>query len=186
MNIRFSGKNFKVTDGIKEHLEEKLVKFEKYAPRLVGTHVVFIKEKYLYKVEITLSAKNLRVYGEGKAKDNIYAAIDMAYSRVEKQLKKFREKLKGHSKSRSGRKTVPLDLTESVNYVSSKLSEQSGDATEIIKSDSFAPKPMVTEEASMQLKLSGDPFVVFQNAETGKVNVIYKRKDGRHGLVEPN
>ena len=84
MDIRFVGKNISVTEGMKEHLREKLGKFEKYASRLVESHVVLKKEKYLFVAEVTLLAKNMHVYGEGSAKDNIFAAIDMAYVRVEK------------------------------------------------------------------------------------------------------
>ncbi len=96
MDIRYVGKNLRVTEGMKDHLHEKLVKLEKYAPRLVESHVVLKKEKYLYETEITLLAKNWRAYGEGVSKENIYTAIDQAYVRIEKQLKKYREKVKQH------------------------------------------------------------------------------------------
>ena len=96
MNIRYSGKNLKLTGGMREHLDEKLGKLEKYAPRLVDTHVFLKKEKYLFCAEITLKAKNLRACGEGKSKENIFTAMDEAYSRIEKQLKKYREKVKDH------------------------------------------------------------------------------------------
>ena len=96
MDIRFLGKNMTVTEGMKQHLHDKLGKFEKYAPRLVEAHVVLKKERYLNEAEITLLAKNFRAYGDGASKDNIFAAIDQAYTRVEKQLKKFREKVKNH------------------------------------------------------------------------------------------
>lgn len=96
MDIRVSGKNFRVTEGMKEHLKEKLEKFEKYAPRIVESHVVLIKEKFFYEAEVTVLARNLRAYGEGQSKDSIYTAIDQAAIRVEKQLKRYREKLKDH------------------------------------------------------------------------------------------
>ena len=89
-----------MTQGMKDHLDEKLSKFEKYASRLLESHVVLQKEKYLYEAEITLTAKDLRAYGEASSKENIYAAIDQACERVEKQLKKFREKIKDHHKKR--------------------------------------------------------------------------------------
>ena len=92
MDIRFSGQKLKITEGMKEHLEERLPKFEKYAPRLVEAHIFLKKEKYVFKAEITLAAKNFHAFGVGEAKDNIFAAMDEAYTRVEKQLKKFRAK----------------------------------------------------------------------------------------------
>ena len=98
MDIRFSGQNLKITEGMKEHLEERLPKFEKYAPRIVEAHVFLKKEKYVFRAEITLAAKDFHAFGMGEAKDNIFAAMDNAYERVEKQLKKFRSKSKGHHK----------------------------------------------------------------------------------------
>ena len=98
MDIRYTGKHMRVTEGMKSHLGEKIAKFEKYAPRLVESHVVLKKEKYFFVAEITLLAKNLRAYGDATSQDNVYAAIDQAYLRVEKQLKRFREKIKDHHK----------------------------------------------------------------------------------------
>jgi len=101
VDIRFTGQNLKVTEGMKAHLEERLPKFEKYAPRLVEAHVFLKKEKYIFQAEITLAAKDFHAFGKGEAKDNIFAAMDEAYERVEKQLKKFRAKSKGHHKQNS-------------------------------------------------------------------------------------
>ena len=98
MDIRFSGKNISVTEGMREHLKEKILKLDKYAPRIVEAHAVVKKEKYVYIAEITLLAKHLRAYGEGKAKENVFTAIDQAAVKIEKQLKKFREKIKDHHK----------------------------------------------------------------------------------------
>ena len=96
MEIRITGKNLTVTEGVKNWVERKVSKLEKYAPRLVESHVIVKKEKHFYVAEITILAKHLRAYGEGKDKENLYTAIDWACDRVVKQLKKFREKIKSH------------------------------------------------------------------------------------------
>lgn len=96
MEVRITGKNMAVTDGIKSWVFRKTAKLEKYAPRLVESHVILKKEKYFYVAELTVLARHLRVFGEGRDKENLYTAIDMACSRVAKQLKKFREKIKRH------------------------------------------------------------------------------------------
>ena len=80
MDIRFSGQNIKITAGMKEHLAERLPKFEKYAPRLVEAHVFLKKEKYFFKAEITLAAKNFHAFGAGETKENVFAAMDEAYA----------------------------------------------------------------------------------------------------------
>ena len=101
MDIRYLGKKLTVTGGMKEHLSEKLNKLDKYAPRILESHVVLKKEKYIFTAEVTLLAKNLRAYGDGESKENIFAAIDLACVRIEKQLKKYREKVKDHHKNKS-------------------------------------------------------------------------------------
>ena len=166
---------------MKDHLSEKFIKFEKYAPRLVECHVVLKKEKYLYGAELTLLAKNLRAYGDAKSKDSIFTAIDQACMRVEKQLKKFREKVKDHHKHPVAESKRGGGLAEILG------SEEKSAARKplVIPARSFAAKPMSAAEASLQLELSRKPFLMFRNAGTGDVNVIFKREDGNHGLIEP-
>ena len=181
MDIRFSGQNLKVTEGMKEHLEARLPKFEKYAPRLVEAHVFLKKEKYIFRAEITLAAKNFHAFGAGEAKDNIFAAMDEAYERVEKQLKKFRAKSKGHHKQNS-KKSAKVARALGMIETETVLPE---DHPKIVRSSDFAAKPMSVEEASLQLGISPENFLVFLNQNTNIVNVIHKRKDGSHGLIEP-
>ncbi len=179
MDIRFVGKNLKLTEGMKEHLRDKVGKFEKYDSRIVESHVLLKKEKYLFVAEITLLAKHMRVYGEGSAKENIFAAIDQAYAKVEKQLKKFREKIKDHHKSEHV-------FGPALRAVSRNRKMQEQEEPRVVKTKDFEAKPMSVEEASMQLGLSEKPFLVFQNSSTQKINVLFKREDGHHGLIEPN
>ena len=180
MDIRIVGKNIAVTEGMKEHLQGKLVKFEKYAPRLIESHVVLKKEKYLYVAEITLLARSLRAYGEASSKDNIFSAMDQAYIRVEKQLKKFREKIKDHHRSSAGKiaATIPVKAARAV--------EQDDEPPHIVRVRTLtSPEPLFPEDAAIQLRDSDKPFLVFQNASTQKVNVIFKREDGHYGWIEP-
>lgn len=181
VDIRFSGQNLKITSGMKEHLEERLPKFEKYAPRLVEAHVFLKKEKYLFRAEITLTAKNFRAFGKGQAKDNIFAAMDEAYERVEKQLKKFRSRSKGHHKKTAG--TSPKIARALAMIEAERVPSE--ERPKVVRSSALAPKPMSVEEASLQLEISPEPFLVFMNQDTNIVNVIHKRKDGNHGLIEP-
>ena len=181
MDIRFTGQNLKVTEGMKAHLEERLPKFEKYAPRLVEAHVFLKKEKYIFQAEITLAAKDFHAFGKGEAKDNIFAAMDEAYERVEKQLKKFRAKSKGHHKQNSKKSAK---VSRALGMIETEAILPEGHP-KIVRSAAFAPKPMSVEEASLQLEISPESFIVFLNQNTNAVNVIHKRKDGSHGLIEP-
>ena len=96
MEIRITGKSLPVTEGVKEWVHRKVSKLERYAPRLVESHVIVKKEKHFYVAEITVLGSRHRVYGEGRDKENLYTAIDWACERVVTQLKKFREKVKSH------------------------------------------------------------------------------------------
>ncbi len=184
MDIRFSGKKMSVTDGMQEHFKGKLLRLEKYAPKIVESHVVLKKEKYGFEAEITLLSKHFRAYGAGKDKANVYTAIDQAYDRVEKQLKKHRDKEKMHYKGHSVEAKVPkLRAAKEANAL--PRGEARGMRPMIIPSDEFAVKPMSPEEASLQLAVNGRSFLVFLNAGTQQVNVLYVLSDGNHGLVEP-
>jgi putative sigma-54 modulation protein len=181
VDIRFTGQNLKITAGMKEHLEERLMKLERYAPRLVEAHVFLKKEKYIFDVEITVLAKDLRAFGEGTSKENVFVAMDEAYERIVKQLKKYRARRKEHHvKDGKGLKKEArsIELVEAEAVLKSERPR-------IVRTKDFAPKPMSPEEASLQLELSDDSFLVFLNPATDRVNVLYKREDGNHGLIEP-
>lgn len=182
MDIRITGQKLVVKETLKAHLREKMGKFEKYAPRLVEAHVILKQEKHFVVAEITLLAKNLRAYGEGTHKDNVYAAIDQAYSRVEKQLKKFREKVK-KDHHRKGSKDL---FGEALTAIGRKGQTSADFRPKIVKTKNFSAKPMSLEEAGLQLGISETSFLVFQNSESQKVNVLFKREDGHYGLIEPN
>jgi len=184
MDIRFSGMKMTVTQGMQSHFKDKILRLDKYAPKIVESHIVLKKQKYGFEAEIILLSKNFRACGQGKDKENVYTAIDQAYDRVEKQLKRHREKEKSHHKGGDGELKVPkVRAAKDVNSLS--RADRASDLPIIIPSDEFSVKPMDVEEASMQLVLSSKAFIVFSNASTKKVNVLYKLSDGNHGLVEP-
>lgn len=179
MDIRFSGKNITVTGGMREHLSAKLLKLDKYAPRIVESHAILKKEKYQFVAEITLLAKNLKAYGEGTSKENVFTAMDQAYSRIEKQLKRFREKVKDHKHN--------LIPKSSRFEAEAETPASKGSSPRLMRTAGLtSPEPLFPEDASMQLQVSRKPLLVFKNADSGKVNVVFIRQDGNHGLVEPD
>lgn len=181
MDIRFTGKSLKLTAGMKEHLEERLLKLEKYNPRLVEAHVFLKKEKYVFIAEITALAKGIRAFGKGNSKANIFTAMDEAYERVVKQLKKHRARAKDHHQNGiapSLREARTIEMIESETALKTERPR-------IVSTKDFSPKPMSAEEASLQLEISENNFLVFLNSTTDRVNVLYRREDGDHGLIEP-
>lgn len=185
MNINIVGKNMTVTEGMREHISEKLSRYEKLAPRLVDTHVVLKKQKYLFEAEITLFGKNLRAFGDGKSKENVFIAIDLAYGRVAKQLKRFLEKRKDHHKEAArSRKLKGFSEAPELAKDAEEFRVQ-GNRPRIVPSNKVPARPMFPDDASHKLENSAESFLVFQNASTKQINVIYKREDGNHGLIEP-
>lgn len=119
MKITYTGQNFKVNAAVKANLQDKLSRFEKYSTKIVEAHVILKKEKITFYAEISVLVKKLKAVGHGKSDDNIFAAIDAAFLKAEKQLKKSREKSKDHHKSvhrkssiRKGLKLVQADIGE--------------------------------------------------------------------------
>lgn len=187
MKVQFTSKKIKTTEAVKNYAKDRLEKLDRYAPKLVESHVILKQQKYFFEAEVTLFGKNLRAYGEGRSKENIYVALDQACSRVEKQLKKYREKVKAHHKAH-GERVVSLKTLaarEAEAYESVPVEEKI-QRPKIVSSKDYAPKPMSAREASLQLEISQKPFLVFLNASTQKTNIIHAREDGSHGLIEPN
>lgn len=117
MKITYTGHNLKIGAPVKKNLQEKLSGFEKYSSKLIEAHVILKKEKFIFRAEISVLAKSIKAVGHGKSAENIFVAIDEAYIKAEKQLKKFREKSKDHHKSnhrqsaiRKGLKLVKADV----------------------------------------------------------------------------
>lgn len=120
MKITYTGQNLKIGTAVKKNIEEKLSRFEKYSSKLVEGHAILKKEKFIFYAEISVSAKGFKAVGHGKSDENIFVAIDEAYLKAEKQLKRFREKGKDHHKSvhrqssiRKGLKLVQSEIAES-------------------------------------------------------------------------
>ncbi len=169
MKIIVRGKNIEVTNALKDYVEKKLVKLEKYLD-LSEAQVTLVVVKDTHKVEVTIPVNGMILRGE-EATGDMYASVDLVIEKLEKQINKYKGRF--NKKARIDGKVVPV--TEDQNY----------EEPLIKKTKRFAVKPMPVEEAVMQMNLLGHSFFVFSNAETEEVNVLYKRKDGNYGLIEP-
>jgi len=172
MNYTFTGKNIEVTEALKRMVKEKFGKLEKYFLEDTDIHVTFSVVKTNQKIEVTIPLRNTMIRAEQSSED-MYASIDLIQETIERQLLKYKNKL--IDKKQTG------GLTE--EFVNSSDTEE--DEIKIIKTKKFAVKPMDAEEACLQMELLGHDFFVFRDAYTDEVNVVYKRKDGNYGLIEP-
>ncbi|MCK9225875.1 MAG: ribosome-associated translation inhibitor RaiA [Candidatus Muirbacterium halophilum] len=186
MHIIISGQNFKLSDSLKKHTEEKIGKLKKYFEQINETDVVFHTDDSKEKekkdlVEVTIWANGTTIHAEGAGQD-LYCAIDVVVERLERQIKRYKEKLKTKNR-RKMTETKDRAITHSIMEMEREEVEM--ESPQVIRARKYALKPLFIEEAAMQLKEFGREFLVFTNAETEQVNVVYKRKDGTCGLIEP-
>ncbi len=174
MKIKLFGKNIEVTEGIRSAVEDKLSKLEKYFDSEVSIDVTLSVDKDDQKVEVTIPVKGHIIRAEEVSSD-MYASIDMARETIERQLVKHKNKLV--DKKRNSRELFTED------YIDADYEDE--EEIKIVRSKRFGIKPMDPEEACFQMDMLGHNFFVFLNSDTDEVNVVYKRKGGTYGLIEP-
>jgi len=183
-------RNFELNEKIRDYSEKKIKnKIEKLLDRMTKTEVKFVMEKNPRisennRVEVTAFASGavIRVTDTGT---DIFEAIDKVSSKLERQIKKYRDKM-----TRKGRKNHKNTLDITSAEIGKMGSAGSGDIEEkiresIVKTKSFVLKPISPEEAVIQMEMLGHDFFVFINSETERTAVIYKRRDSNYGLIEP-
>lgn len=174
MKISITGKHIEVRPGMKTYVEQRLEKLRRFFSAVNEAHIVLKTEKYLNTAEISLNGKKLHLYAEGSSEENLYVAIDRAVDRIENQIKRQTEKIKG--RSHRGLETAKAGVL--AGREESRLEPN-------VEREIFDTKPMTVDEACEQLDVTGQNFLVFQNAGTGQISVIFKKKSGNYGLVEP-
>ncbi len=177
MKITFKGKHIEVTDAMRNYIEKRLNKIERHFDHILEVIVTLSVEKNRQIVEATLQASRALIRAEEET-DDMYTSIDKVADKLERQIQKYKEKYFQKPHPGSERKGL---VNEGVNVEDS----ESDKIAKIVKTKRFAIKPMSVEEAAMQMDLLGHNFFVFANDNTNKVNVLYKRKDGNFGLIEP-
>lgn len=175
MKLTISGKNINVTDALKEHVKKRLGKLDKFFDENTEAQVTLSVTKDTHIVEVTVYLNGgIILRGEEKTGD-MYASIDNVVDKVERQVKKY--------KTRINRKLRQEGL-ELINSAG-EIPEEDNYDPRIVKTKRFAIKPMTPEEAVLQMDMLGHDFFVFRNGETNEVNVVYRRKDGNYGQIEP-
>ena len=173
MRITISGKNIEITEGLRNAVEEKLSKLERYFTPETDIVVTLSVEKERQKIEVTIPVKGNIIRSEQVSND-MYVSIDLVEEVIERQLKKYKNKIIDKKQS------APNFQKE---YIDKEVEED--EDVKIIRTKRFDIKPMYPEDACVQMELLGHNFFVFKNAETEEVNVVYKRKGNTYGLIEP-
>ncbi len=182
MNFNVKGRNITVTDALHSYAEEKLVKLGKNLNSASRMELELFCEKNPriednQVAEATIFTKGPVLRAKGASGD-MYASIDLVADKLDRQVKKYRGKLVSHNAHVRG--SLPPD--SGLDYYEEEAGE---DGPQIVKTKQFSIKPMSAEEAALQMELIGHDFFVFRNAETNETNVIYRRRDGDYGLIEP-
>lgn len=175
MKLMITGKNIVLTDALKDVVEKKLSKLEKYFSPEQEAHVTLSVQKNRQIIEVTIPFNGMILRGEESSGD-MYTSIDNVVEKIERQIIKHKTKLQ--KRVRNGETLKFLDIPEYRDY-------DEDEEGKIVKRKRFSVKPMDVEEAILEMELLGHNFFVFRNANTEEVNVVYKRKDGNYGIIEP-
>lgn len=173
MRFTIVGRNIEVTQGLREAIEEKLGKLDRYFNIDTEVIVTLSVQKERQNIEVTIPVKGNIIRAEESSTD-MYVSIDLVEEIIERQLKKYKNKL--------------IDKKQSALAFSQAFMDEeyeAADEIKIVKTKKFGIKPMDPEEACFQMELLGHNFYVFLNSQTEEVNVVYKRKGNTYGLIEP-
>lgn len=188
MRITMTGRHMEMTDALRAYIENALQKLRTHFDRVIDVDVVLAVEKYRHIAEINLHANGIRIHGKESSSD-MYASVDAVMDKLDKQIRKFKDRIRKHQ---------PRSAKEQRNY-EHRIIEMLPDEAEVetdapmeiaplhreVKQEKVLLKSMSVDEAIMQLELVDDSFLVFLNADTHAVNIIYARDDSTYGVIEP-
>lgn len=191
-NISITGRHLAVTDSMKDYAMEKVAKLERFTDRIIDVNIIMDVQREMHRVEIILKVGHTKITSQAMTTD-MYASIDKAVDKIEAQLRRYKEKLQNHHAKGS----VAIDMN--VNIIprpareaeEEEWEENNANQTEhfpvheIVQQDTIPLKVLNQEEALMKMELSGDNFLLYKAEEDQKLKLIYRRKDGNYGLIEP-
>ncbi|MCM0082787.1 ribosome-associated translation inhibitor RaiA [Geomonas sp. Red32] len=175
MQITTTFRHMEPSDALKGYAEEKLERVKKYIDEPIVVQVFLTVEKIRHLAEVTITAKGITIKAAEESND-MYASLDAVADKIERQLRRFKERIKAHKPSEARERNVQKAIVEAKSIDESK-------EPVIVKTKSFTMKPMSVEEAVMQMELLHKDFLVYTEASTETISVVYRRKDGNYGLI---
>jgi putative sigma-54 modulation protein len=182
MKFNIRGENVEVTPAIREYVEQKVGKLDKYFDKGLDSDVNVNLKVYnnKQKIEVTIPMSSITLRAEERH-DDLYAAIDLVVDKLERQIRKHKTRVNRKLRDQGSPKFM------FTNGVEPRLSFIDDDEEEeVVRTKRFNLKPMDNEEAILQMNMLGHSFFVYTNASTNSTNVVYKRKDGKYGIIEPS
>lgn len=175
MKFHFTGRQIEISPALKKSAEERLGKLDRFLDHLMEAHVILAVEKRRHRAEVVVHGRHVTLSAAGETAD-MYSTLTLVAEKLERQAKKHRDKVKVEKK-RKGMKASP------------RQPEADGDGAaeepQVVRVDASPLKPMSLEEALLQVKGTDKEFLVFRNASSRRVSVLYRRRDGNFGLIEP-
>ena len=189
MQLNITFRHFEPIDSLKNYAREKVERANKYLDRAGEAHVVLSLERHLHHADITITSGPFVLRGREKSED-MYASIDLAMDKIERQLRRYKERLKHHHgqdrvhhrQDLVAHLKVRHDVVEVPNPEDTV--NENDAPTRVIKTNDLLVKRLNVDEAIMQMDLMNNDFLVFTNVATAEMNVVYRRKDGHYGLIE--
>lgn len=178
MQVSVTFRNMESKEILREYVQEKISKMKKYFDYPLEANVVLIVEKHRHIAEVTLVANRLTINAQEETED-MFSAIDRVMDKLERQILKHKEKIKRHKTN------SPSPESRRRMDVSDLSSSEEGAEPKMIKSKKVLAKLMSVEEAAMQMDLLENVFLIFTNANSKNLNIIYRLQDGHYGLIEP-
>lgn len=179
--VKVTGRHFPITDAINDYATRKIEGLHLDYPKIIEAHVILEVEKYRHSAEVVLVCSNHITIEACEETDDMYAALDAVVDKVARQMRKYKTRL---MRKHRPRKDVVQHLEEQVLHP--EPSEEAEHAEHaVVRTERYPVKPMFIDEAVLQLEMSHRQFLVFLNARNSRVNVLYRRKSGDFGLIEP-
>jgi putative sigma-54 modulation protein len=180
--VRVDGRHVPVTAALVSYVEEKISHLHLDYPRIIDAHVILDVQKYRHSCEIILHCANHLSIEATEETSDLYAAIDGAIAKVGQRMRKYKGRMMRNHRPRHGE---VKHFREEVLELPETFAEVEEAEPTVIRTERYAVKPMHVDEAVLQMEMSQRQFVVFLNAKTEKINILYRRKDAGFGLMEP-
>lgn len=179
MNLNIRGDKIEVTQALRDYVEKKLGRLDKYfdtPPHAANVTLSVVRGQQ--NVEVTISLSGVLLRAEERQED-MYASIDLVVDKLERQIRKHKTKVNRKFVKEGGLRNL------FVENGAAAVAEEEDDDLQVVRTKRFTMKPMDVEEAILQMNLLGHNFFVFANMDTNEINVVYRRDDGKYGLIEP-
>lgn len=180
MHVSVTFRNIGTSDALKDHATEKVAKFAKYFEEPAEAHVLLACEKFSFKAEVNIQAHGLTIAGKESSTD-MYNSIDRAMEKIEKQIKRYKDRLLKSRHKEAPKVKMRFRLLESVG---NEADEDNQLPPTIVETKEFSVRSMMLDEAVMQMDLMDNDILVFINPKTDHLNVLYRKKSNKYGLLE--